>query len=123
MLCPPQLRVSFALLFFLLIVCLLSRMTMSESGLGAYARGQMRQTEKRLARDGLARAAVSRQDTDTVIALLHNAEATAYLHAAKALAEESGHAGQLDYLDHMAQLATEQETILMELTLHLSGHT
>lgn len=116
-----QVQASLAILGCLLVVCVLSRMTMSESGLGAYARGQMRQTERRLARDGMAQAAVSRQDTEAVVALLHNAEASAHLRAAKALAEESGSAGQLDYLDQLADLATEQESILLELAHRLGG--
>lgn len=116
-----QTKAALAVLVALLAISLLSRMTMAESGLGAYARGQMRQTERRLARDGMAQAAVSRQDTDAVVALLHNAEASAHLRAAKILAEESGGQGEHDYLDQLADLATEQESILMELAHRLGG--
>lgn len=76
----------------------------------------MRQTERRLAREGLTLTEVSRQDSEALIALLHNAEASAHLRAAKLLAEESGSVGHLDYLDILADLSNEQEVILLELT-------
>ena len=105
----------------LLVVCLLSRMSMSESKLGAYGREQMLHTVKRVSSDALIQAEFSRQDTDPIVALLHNAEASCHLRAAKRLAEESGvtKTTGLDFVDLLAELAQDQDALLRELAQRL----
>jgi FlaG/FlaF family flagellin (archaellin) len=106
-----------------LVVAVLSRTTMAESALGGYAKGQIMRAVSRLIREGISQAEVSRQDTDVVVAMLHNAEAAARLRAAKHLAEESGnmHSVHVDFLDLLAQLSEEQEALLRAITESLNA--
>ena len=76
-------QVAGVILIGLLLVCVLSRMTMAESALGGYARGQVLITLRRLLKECDTLMQISRQDTDPLVALLHNAEAAANLRAAK----------------------------------------
>jgi hypothetical protein len=96
---------------------------MAESALGGYARGQILRTISRLVREGTSQAEVSRQDTDLLVAMLHNAEAAARLRAAKHLAEESGstHSVRVDFLDLLAELSEEQEALLRALMESMSS--
>ena len=106
-----------ASLAFLLVVSIFSRMTMAESKLGAYSKEQVNQTIRRLVQEGKLKSAISRQDVDPLIALLHNAEAAAHYQAGKKLAEECGMVqGGYDFIDLLADLGTEQESILRVLT-------
>jgi hypothetical protein len=104
-------------LFGLLIVCMLSRMSMAESEIGAYGRQQMLLTVKRISNDALMQAEISRQDTDPIVALLHNAEAICHLRAAKRLSEETSTTKStgLDFVDLLAGLAQDQDALLREL--------
>ena len=105
----------------LLCISWLSRMSMSESVMGAYGREQMLRSIKRIHADAQTQIEMSRQDTDPVIALMHNAEASSHLRAAKRLAEESGvlHTCKINFIDLMATLAQEQDVIMRDLTERL----
>ena len=101
----------------LFVVCVLSRMSMAESKIGAYGREQMLLTVKRIGNDALTQAEISRQDTDPIIALLHNSEAICHLRAAKRLSEEASvtKATGLDFVDLLAGLVQDQDSLLREL--------
>ena len=107
----------------LVVVCIFSRMSMSESKLGAYGREQMLRTVQRVGSDAAVLAEISRQDTDPIVALLHNAEAACHLRAAKRLAEETGvtAASGIDFVDLLAGLAQDQEVMMRELAARLPG--
>ena len=99
-------------------VCLLSRMSMSESTLGAYGRDQMLRTVRRIISDADAQAEMSHQDADPLVAMLHNIEASANLKAARRLAEESrvSHLCKQDFVGTLAELAEEQGELIQALT-------
>ena len=96
----------------LLAVCLLSRMC-------AYGRSQVARTVRRLMSEAEAQADMSRQDADPFVALLHNAEATAHLRAAKGLSEESGLGQERDFVDALAELSEEQDDLIRALMRRL----
>lgn len=102
-------------------ICVLSRMTMAESALGGYAREQLLRALRRILRESDTQAQVSRQDADPLVALLHNAEASANLRVAKRLAEETGltSAVKMDFMDALAELGCDQETLVRALTEQL----
>jgi len=108
----------------LLFVSLLSRMSMSESKLGAYGRGQMQQTVRRVSSEAKAQAEMSQQDKDPLVALMHNLEATAGLKSAKRLSEESGTGSDLvdhDFVGDIADLAEERDSLMHVLALRLQA--
>lgn len=78
-------------------------------------------TVKRISNDALTQAEISRQDTDPIVALLHNAEAICHLRAAKRLAEESSttRATGLDFMDLLEGLAQDQDSLLRELAARI----
>ena len=97
-----------------LLICMLSRMTMAESTLGGYARGQLLRTLGRIVKEGDMQAQISRQDADPLVAILHNAEATSNLRVAKHLAEETGLTQKLgvDFMDRLAELVSERDELI-----------
>ena len=101
----------------LVVVCVLSRMTMSESILGAYGQSQMLRTVLRLTADAETQMEMSHQDTDPFVGLLHNLEASAYFRAAKRLAEESRIVSRTkkDFVSTLAELSQEQDSLLHRL--------
>ena len=94
-------------------------MCASESPLGAYGRSQVARTVRRLMSEAEAQADMSRQDADPFVALLHNAEATAHLRAAKGLSEESGLGQERDFVDALAELSEEQDDLIRALMRRL----
>jgi hypothetical protein len=99
----------------LLVVSLLSRMTMTESALGAHGKRQILGLVRKLGIDSDAQAEMSRQDTDPLVALLHNVEAAANARVAKRLADESGLPPPRDYLASIDELSLEQDELLRAL--------
>ena len=90
---------------------------MSETGIGDSTRKQVSKLAQNVTRDGLAQMVLSRQDSEPLIALLHNIEASSHLRLAKRLLEEGGakHESDIDYIDILADLSSEHENILQEL--------
>lgn len=98
-------------------------MSMSESALAAYGRDQMLRTVRRVCADADAQCEMSRQDTDPLIALLHNVEAASNLKAAKRLAEESGtlKESKRDFVTALAELGQEQDALIRALLPRFGG--
>ena len=111
-------RIAAGVMVVFLSLCALSRTTMAESALGGYARGQLLQVLQGVVRESDIQGQVSRQDSDPLIALLHNTEAIANLRIAKRLAEETGLTKdmQVDFMDVLAELSNEQEILVRTLS-------
>jgi hypothetical protein len=103
------------LLVGIMVVCLLSRSSMPESKLGCFLKSQAEQVSRRLLREATHKAAVSKQDREAEVGLLHNAEALASAKAAKCLAEQLGVDLDTEALDLIADLEDEQAMILADL--------
>ena len=99
----------------LLIVSVLSRTSVSESQLGVYGQRQLSTTIQRIVGDATLQAEVSRQDTDPLIALVHNSEASANLRAAKRLNDESGFAPSEPIMDALVELSKDQDLLIRAL--------
>ena len=86
---------------------------MGESRLAAYATVQVQATIDRLMADVTLTRKASQQDTDALVALLHNAEALSLVRAAKRLHDEMGcKEGRYAFLDIISDLKYEQEHLL-----------
>jgi len=70
-----------------------------------------------MVRDASALVAVSRQDSDLLISLLHNSEALAQWKTTKRLAEEYWLIREInvDFAEEIAELVSEQEYLVREL--------
>lgn len=100
------------------LVCFASKMSTPESLMGAHSQKQITHAANRIAAEAQTQAEMSRQDTEPLIALLHNIEAASGFRAAKRLCEESG-ASQREqvntYLGLLCDLTEEQDSILRAL--------
>uniref|UniRef100_A0A6C0C2B5 Uncharacterized protein n=1 Tax=viral metagenome TaxID=1070528 RepID=A0A6C0C2B5_9ZZZZ len=115
---PTLVQSSTFALLGLLVVCLASRMSMPESAMGSHSQKQITHAATRMAGDAQVQAEMSRQDTDALIALLHNVEASAGFRAAKRLCEEGGGADRDQvnkYLGMLCDLSEEQDIIIRAL--------
>ena len=112
-----HLHVTQLVLLSFLLLTILSKTTMTDSGLGNIAQKQLAEIAEGLTKDGLAQLAISRQDSEPLIALTHNIEASSYLRLAKRLVEESGggHYKRHDYVDILTDLKIENEKIMQDL--------
>lgn len=118
------LRSSAFALAALIIVCLLSRMSMSDSIMGDHGRTQITQTAHRIAADAQMQSIMSRQDTDPIVALFHNIEASAGYKVAKRLCEESGKSSKEQrelYMSSLCDLNEEQDSLLHTLLARLEA--
>ena len=77
----------------------------------------MERTVRKLSSEGQLQAIMSRQDSEPLLALLHNMEAAASIRAAKKLAEESGvlHQSVTEFLDELAELSQDQDILMRAL--------
>ena len=114
------LRATQIVLIIFLSLSLLSKTTMPDTILGNTAQKQIARISKGITKDGLTQLAISRQDSEPLIALIHNIEASNCLKLAKRLVEESGgeHHDKYDYIDLLADLTAEREKIMQELLSH-----
>ena len=115
---PTVVQSSVVALAGLVVVCLASRMSMPESAMGTHSQMQITHVAGRIAAEAQIQADMSRQDTNALIALLHNVEATTGVRAAKRLHEESGVPKQElinGYLGMLCDLAEEQDSIVRVL--------
>ena len=115
---PTIVQSSLIALAGLSIVCFASRMSVSESSIGAHGKKQILHTVNKIAMESQTQADMSRQDTDPLIALLHNIEAASGFKAAKRLSEECGVANKESsdqYLSDLCDLTEEQDSILRSL--------
>lgn len=115
---PTLVQSSVFALLGLVVVCFASRMSMPESIMGSHSQKQITHAANRIAAEAQIQAEMSRQDTDALIALLHNIEAASGFRAAKRLCEESG-VSQREHVNKcqgmLCDLAEEQDSILRAL--------
>ena len=89
------------------MVCVLSRMCASQNTV--HGKEQLMRTVQRCWMDAQTSAEISRQDTDPLVALLHNMEALAVARQAKRLADECLLKPPQDFTGLIADLRAEQD--------------